>query len=73
MKIIHDIKKGGGEIKFSWKEVWTILRHRKIIITPEGLQVFGNNLLKMLMDWNLEDIKKVEEKDVTDPSLKRDK
>ena len=73
MNIIHDQEKGGGEIKFSWREVWIILRHRKLILPPEGIQAFGNSLLRMIMNWNLEDVKKVEEKDVTDPSLKRDK
>ena len=73
MKIIQHTTSGKAEIKFSWREVWIILRHRKIVLTPEGLQIFGNSLLKIIMDWNLEDIKKLEEKDVTDPSLKRDR
>ena len=34
MNIIHDQEKGGGEIKFSWREVWIILRHRKLILPP---------------------------------------
>ena len=36
MKIIHHTRSGNAEIKFSWKEVWTIIRHRKLTLTPAG-------------------------------------
>ena len=63
MKIIQHTKSGNAEIKFSWREVWIILKKRKLTLSPEGLQVFGNSLLKIIMDWNLDNITKIEEKD----------
>tara|TARA_R100001509_G_scaffold115925_1_gene70834 strand:+ start:883 stop:1083 length:201 start_codon:yes stop_codon:yes gene_type:complete len=64
MKIIHHTRSGNAEIKFSWKEVWTIIKHRKLTLTPAGLQSFGGGLLRIIMDWNLDNIQKLEEKDI---------
>tara|TARA_R100001440_G_scaffold10886_1_gene19686 strand:+ start:2004 stop:2225 length:222 start_codon:yes stop_codon:yes gene_type:complete len=73
MKIIHHTRSGHAEIKFSWKEIWTIVKNRKLTLTPEGLQSFGAGLLNIIMEWNLQKMKKVEEKDVVDPNDKTDK
>ena len=47
-------KDGSCDIKFSWKEVWIIIKKRKLHLTAEGLRHFGNMLMKIVMEWNLE-------------------
>jgi hypothetical protein len=44
---------GSCDIEFSWKEKLIILRKGKIHLTDENLKHFGNNLVKMVMDWQL--------------------
>jgi hypothetical protein len=41
MKIVQNKKDGSAEIRFSWKEVFVILRKRKLTFTAEGLRHFG--------------------------------
>ena len=60
MKIVQNQKDGSAEIRFSWKEVFVILRKRKLTFTAEGLRHFGNHLVKIVSEWNLwfnEDLK----------------
>ena len=44
---------GSCDIEFSWKEKLIILRKGKIHLTDENLKHFGNNLVKMVADWQL--------------------
>ena len=44
---------GSCDIEFSWKERWIILKKGKIHLSDENLKHFGNNLVKMVMDWQL--------------------
>tara|TARA_R110000796_G_scaffold102756_1_gene211775 strand:- start:258 stop:491 length:234 start_codon:yes stop_codon:yes gene_type:complete len=77
MKIKQDNKTGGADIIFSWKEVWIIIKHRRLRFDEKCFQGFSGALLRMIMDWNLNfsnpDIKQVEKKDIVDPNVKTDK
>jgi len=44
---------GSCDIEFSWKERFIILKKGKIHLSDESLKHFGNNLVKMVMDWQL--------------------
>jgi hypothetical protein len=44
---------GSCDIEFSLKERWVILKKGKIHLSDEMLKHFGNNLVKMVMDWQL--------------------
>lgn len=44
---------GSCDIEFSLKERWIVLKKGKIHLSDETLRHFGNNLVKMVMDWNL--------------------
>lgn len=46
-------KNGSCDIEFSWKERLTLLRKGKIHLSDENLKHFGNNLVKMVADWQL--------------------
>jgi hypothetical protein len=44
---------GSCDIKFSWKERWIILTKGKIHLSDINLRHFGNNLIKIVADWNI--------------------
>jgi hypothetical protein len=44
---------GSCDIEFSVKERWIILKKGKIHLSDEALRHFGNNLVKMVMDWQI--------------------
>jgi len=44
---------GSCDIEFSVKERWIILKKGKIHLSDEALRHFGNNLVKMVSEWNL--------------------
>jgi hypothetical protein len=44
---------GSCDIEFSWKERVTLFRKGKLHLTDENLKHFGNNLVKMVMDWQI--------------------
>jgi hypothetical protein len=44
---------GSCDIEFSVKERWLILKKGKIHLSDEMLKHFGNNLVKMVVDWQL--------------------
>ena len=59
-------KDGSCDIIFSKSETKIINEQNKIHLTDEFLRHFGNNLVKMVADWNLkfsEDIKNLETKE----------
>ena len=49
----NQYKDGSCDIEFSLKERWIILKRGKIHFSDEMLKHFGNNLVKMVMDWQL--------------------
>jgi|TARA_R110000787_G_C13207889_1_gene424810 hypothetical protein len=50
MKFIQ-YKDGSCDLKFSFKERITLFIRGKIIFTPTALKYFGNNLMKILVDF----------------------
>lgn len=51
MKFVQH-KDGSCDIMFSFKEKLLILRKGKLHLSDEHLRHFGNNLMKIVMDWN---------------------
>lgn len=44
---------GSCDIEFSWKERITLFKKGKLHLSDENLKHFGNNLVKMVADWQL--------------------
>ena len=44
---------GSCDIEFSFKERLLILRKGKLHLSDENLKHFGNNLVKIVMDWQI--------------------
>jgi len=44
---------GSCDIEFSWKERFILFRKGKIHLSDEYLRHFGNNLVKVVVDWQL--------------------
>ena len=44
---------GSCDIEFSWKERIVLFRKGKLHLSDENLKHFGNNLVKMVADWQL--------------------
>jgi hypothetical protein len=44
---------GSCDIKFSWKERFLLFKNGKLHLSDENLRHFGNNLIKIVMDWQL--------------------
>ena len=44
---------GSCDIEFSFKERWIILKKGKIYLSDEMLKHFGDNLVKMVIDWQI--------------------
>ena len=51
--IFKQYDNGSCDIEFSVKERWLILRKGKLHLSDENLKHFGNNLVKMVMDWQI--------------------
>lgn len=44
---------GSCDIEFSWKERLLILKKGKLYLSDKNLRHFGNNLIKIVMEWQL--------------------
>ena len=44
---------GSCDIEFSWKERLTLFKNGKLHLSDENLRHFGNNLVKIVADWQL--------------------
>ncbi len=51
--IFKQYDNGSCDIEFSWKERMMILKKGKIHLSDENLKHFGNNLIKVVMEWQL--------------------
>jgi len=60
--IFKQYENGSCDIEFSLKERWIILKKGKIYLSDEMLKHFGNNLVKMVMDWQLKFNKEIANK-----------
>jgi hypothetical protein len=66
--IFKQYEDGSCDIKFSWKERLLLFKNGKLHFSDENLRHFGNNLMRMVAEWNLkfnEKIKKLETFDTT--------
>jgi hypothetical protein len=52
MKIVQNKKDGSAEIIFTWKEIWILIKSRKLKFSPAGLKDLTNNLMHILMEFN---------------------
>ena len=46
-------KNGSCDIVFSWKERIILLKKGKLYLTPEAVKHFGNHLVKIVADWQI--------------------
>jgi len=44
---------GSCDIEFSWKERLLLIKKGKLHLSDEDLRHFGNNIVKMVIDWQL--------------------
>ena len=51
--IFKQFKDGSCDIEFSWKERFTLFTKGKLHLSQEGLRHFGNYLIKIVSDWNV--------------------
>jgi hypothetical protein len=51
--IFKQYDNGSCDIKFSWKERMMVLKKGKLHLSEDNLKHFGNNLVKIVMDWQL--------------------
>jgi len=45
-------KNGSCDIEFSWRERFLLFKNGKLHLSDEYLKHFGNNLVKIVVDWN---------------------
>jgi hypothetical protein len=60
--IFKQYENGSCDIKFSWKERLLLFKNGKLHLSDEHLRHFGNNLVKIVMDWQLKLKKDIAEK-----------
>jgi hypothetical protein len=51
--IFKQYEDGSCDIEFSWKERIMILKKGKLHLSDKNLKHFGNNLVKVVMEWQL--------------------
>jgi hypothetical protein len=51
--IFKQYNNGSCDIKFSWKERFALFTKGKLHLSDENLRHFGNNLVKIVSEWNL--------------------
>ena len=51
--IFKKYENGSCDIVFSEKEIKAISENKKIHLSDESLRHFGNNLVKVVSDWNV--------------------
>jgi len=44
---------GSCDIEFSWKERFIFFKKGKLHLSDEHLRHFGNNLMKIIIDWQI--------------------
>ena len=47
------LEDGSCDLIFSEEEIKILNKNKKITFTAEGLRDFGNNLVKIVADWNM--------------------
>jgi hypothetical protein len=59
---------GSCDIEFSWKERFTLFRKGKLHLSDEHLRHFGNNLVKIVVDWQTKFKEEVQNKQTNQDS-----
>jgi len=52
MRIVQKESDGSVDIIFSWKEIWTLIKYRKLKLSPLVSKDFCNVLMKIVVDLN---------------------
>jgi hypothetical protein len=60
--IFKQYENGSCDIEFSWKERLILLKKGKLHLSDEAFRHFGNNLIKMVSDWNIKFNKELQSK-----------
>jgi hypothetical protein len=60
MKIVQK-EDGSGEIIFSWREIWILIKKRKLKLSAEALKHLSNNLVKIAVEFQARFHKKIQE------------
>ena len=63
---------GDCDLVFDDREIEIINNKKKICFTAEGLRHFGNNLVKMVTDWNMKFNKDLQNKSSNSSEVKPD-
>jgi hypothetical protein len=76
MIIKQNEKDGSGEIHFSWKEIWILIKKRKLLLTAESMKFLANSLAKIAMEFQVnfdpELQKKITHKNLKDNNIVKD-
>jgi hypothetical protein len=59
-------KNGSCDIEFNWKERINLLRRGKLHLSDENFRHFSNNLIKIIMDWQLNFNEKIGQQQTTE-------
>jgi hypothetical protein len=60
--IFRQYKDGSCDIEFSENEISIILKNKKLHLSDETLRHFGNNLMKIIIDWQIKFKKEIADK-----------
>ena len=76
MIIRQNNKDGSAEIQFSWKEIWALIKYKKIKLTAESLKFLCNSLVKIAMEFQMnfdKDLqKKITHKNLSSNTIAKD-
>ena len=50
--IFKQLKDGGCDIIFEDKEIEILKKHKKLVLTSNGLRHFSNNLINIIAEWH---------------------
>jgi hypothetical protein len=59
---------GSCDIEFSWKERFILFKKGKLHLSDEHLRHFGNNLVKIVVDWQTKFKEEVQNKQTNQDS-----
>ena len=56
---------GSCDIEFSWRERILLFKNGKLHLSDENLRHFGNNLMKIVLDWQIKFNEEIANKQTT--------
>jgi hypothetical protein len=66
--IFKQYENGSCDIEFSWKERLRLFKNGKLHLSDEDLRHFGNNLVKIVSEWQLKFNKEIVNKQTYEDS-----